>query len=111
MGTLTERPHEIILSGGGAKNIFLASRIRSLLSPSSTINCEKFGYGVRGKNAVCMAVLAAARVDNVAIYCPFATAAKSPTIWGSLVAWPASLAPKSSSTPKRDAKPPRPELP
>jgi anhydro-N-acetylmuramic acid kinase len=111
VGTLTERPHEVILSGGGAKNIFLATRIRALLSPSSTINCEKFGYGVRGKGAVCMAVLAAARVDNVPIYCPFATAAKSPTIWGSLVAWPAAMAPKSSAPAKKDAKPPRPEQP
>ena len=110
-GMLTERPHEVILSGGGAKNIFLATRIRALMSPSSTINCEKFGYGVRGKGAVSMAVLAAARVDNVPIYCPFATAAKSPTIWGSLVAWPTAMAPKSSAPTKKDAKPPRPEQP
>jgi len=81
---LTERPHEIILTGGGARNIHLASRIRTLLSPSSTINCEKFGIGIRAKQAICMAVLAAARLDKTPIYCPYATGAKAPTIWGSL---------------------------
>ena len=81
---LTERPHEVILTGGGAKNIYLASRIRTLLSPSSTVNSEKFGLGVRAKQAICMAVLAAARLDNEPIYCPFATGAKHAAQCGSI---------------------------
>jgi len=81
---LTERPHEIILTGGGARNIHLASRIRTLLSPSSTINSEKFGIGIRVKQAICMAVLAAARLDKTPIYCPYATGAKAPAVWGAL---------------------------
>ena len=109
VGTLTERPHEVILSGGGAKNIFLAARIRAMLSPSSTVNCEKFGFGVRGKSTVCMAVLAAARVDNVVIYCPFATGAASPAIWGSMVSSPPTAAPARASSPNRVKPPPRPE--
>ncbi|MCL2700830.1 MAG: anhydro-N-acetylmuramic acid kinase [Phycisphaerae bacterium] len=81
---LTERPHEIILTGGGARNIHLASRIRTLLSPSSTINSEKFGIAIRAKQSIVMAVLAMARLDNTPIYCPYATGAKKPTPWGSL---------------------------
>lgn len=88
VNTLTERPHEIVLSGGGARNIYLASRIRALLSPSSTINSEKFGIGVRVKQAVCMAILAAARVDKTPVYCPFATGAKWSSVLGSLTEGP-----------------------
>lgn len=84
IATLTERPHEIILSGGGARNINLASRIRTLLSPSSTISSERFGYSLRAKQAVCMAVLAAARLDKQSIYCPFATGMKRPAVPGCL---------------------------
>jgi anhydro-N-acetylmuramic acid kinase len=104
VGTLTERPHEIILTGGGAKNIFLAARIRALGCPSSTINSERMGLGVRAKQAVCMAVLAAARVDNTPIYCPFATGAKSPTILGSLVACPLAETPKTASSPSEETR-------
>jgi len=64
--------------------IHLAKRIRTLLSPSSTINSEKFGISVRAKQAICVAVLATARLDRTPIYCPYATGAKTPTVWGSL---------------------------
>ena len=61
---LTERPHEVILSGGGAANIFLSMRIRERLCPCSTVTCEKFGVPVRAKMAAGWALLAAARVDG-----------------------------------------------
>ena len=62
---LTERPHQVVLSGGGALNIHLAGRIRALMSPCSTITSEKFGLSLRAKQAVCQAVLAAAALDAV----------------------------------------------
>ena len=60
---LTERPHQVILSGGGAMNIHLAGRIRNLMSPSSTITVEKFAIPLRAKQAVCHAIAAAATLD------------------------------------------------
>jgi len=63
IGGLTERPHQVILSGGGAMNIHLAGRIRTLLSPCSTVTVEKFGISLRCRGAVCHAVLAAATLD------------------------------------------------
>jgi anhydro-N-acetylmuramic acid kinase len=60
---LTERPHETILVGGGAKNIHLVQRIRALLSPSSTYPAERYGFSVRGWGAACMAGMAADRLD------------------------------------------------
>ena len=84
VGKLTERPHEVILSGGGALNIHLAGRIRKLLSPCSTYASERYGLGLRAKEAVCYAILAAARVDAFAAHCPVATGAERPTVLGSV---------------------------
>ena len=65
MAALTERPHQVVLSGGGARHIHLAGRVRALLSPSSTVTSEKFGLGLSAKAAVCQALLAAATVDKL----------------------------------------------
>ncbi len=64
VGRLTERPHEVVLTGGGARNIHLAGRIRSLLSPCSTYASLRYGMDLQAWRAVCYAVLAAARVDG-----------------------------------------------
>jgi len=87
VGKLTQRPHEIILTGGGAMNIQLSGRIRKLLSPCSTYTVEKYGFSIRGKQPTCYAVLAAARLDAHPAHCPSATGAygaKNPAILGSV---------------------------
>ena len=84
VGKLTERPHEVILSGGGAMNIHLAGRIRKLLSPCSTYTSERYGLGLRAKEALCYAILAAARLDKFAAHCPAATGAARETVLGSV---------------------------
>jgi len=81
---LTERPHEVILTGGGALNIHLAGRIRTLLSPCSTYACERYGLAIRAHGATAAAVLAAARIDAFPAHCHSATGAAEPTILGSL---------------------------
>ena len=80
----TERPHEVILTGGGAKNIHLASRIRTLLSPCSTYAAERYALDVRSHAAVCCAILAAARMDGFAAHCCGASGAKGPVPLGAL---------------------------
>ncbi len=81
---LTERPHEVILTGGGALNIHLAGRIRKLLSPCSTYACQRYGLGIRAHAATAAAVLAAARIDAFPAHCHTATGAAQPTILGSV---------------------------
>lgn len=78
----TERPHEIILTGGGALNIHLAGRIRTLLSPSSTYPAGKYNIPLRSKQALCHALLAAARLDKTPLYCPGATGSDAPCLAG-----------------------------
>ena len=68
VGGLTERPHEVVLSGGGAMNIHLAGRIRTLLSPSSTYASSRYGVDLRAMQATYYAILAAARMDGVAAW-------------------------------------------
>lgn len=80
----SERPHEILLHGGGALNIHLAGRIRSLMSPSSTYTVEKYGMGLRACGAVHQALLAAVRLDGLTIHCPQATGAATPYIPGAV---------------------------
>jgi anhydro-N-acetylmuramic acid kinase len=81
---LTERPHEVILAGGGARNIHLAGRIRTLLSPCSTYTAERYGLDLRAHAAVACAVLAAARLDAYPAHCAAATGAKAPVVLGAM---------------------------
>jgi len=81
---LTERPHEVILTGGGALNIHLAGRIRTLLSPCSTYASQRYGLAIRAHGATAAAVLAAARIDAFGAHCHTATGAAQPSILGSL---------------------------
>ena len=81
---MTERPHEVILTGGGAMNIHLAGRIRTLLSPCSTYACERYGLAMRAHGATAAAVMAAARIDALPAHCHSATGAAEPAVLGSL---------------------------
>jgi anhydro-N-acetylmuramic acid kinase len=87
----TERPHQVVLAGGGARNIHLAGRIRALLSPSSTLTCERLGVPLRLHGAACMALLAAARLDACPAGLPGVTGARRRTVLGA-VALPAARA-------------------
>jgi len=85
IGRLTENPHEVILCGGGARNIYLAMRLRKLLVPASTISIERYDIDVTAKEAVSFAMLAAARIDRIAANVPQATGASRPVLLGSVV--------------------------
>lgn len=84
VGSLTERPHEVILAGGGAANIHLAGRIRTLLSPCSTYVVERYGISLRAHRAVCFALLAAARLDKISAHCPQASGASRQAVLGAI---------------------------
>ena len=80
----TERPHEVILAGGGARNIHLAGRVRALLSPCSTYAAGRYGLDIQAHAAVCCAILAAARVDEFPAHCHAATGADRPAVLGAV---------------------------
>jgi len=84
IGTLTERPHQVILCGGGAKNIYLAMRLRTLLSPASTVALERHDIDAPGKSALGAALLAAARLDGAPANIPAATGASQAVLLGSI---------------------------
>ncbi len=81
---LTQNPHEVILCGGGARNIYLAMRLRQLLTPASTISIERFDLDATAKEALSFAMLAAARIDGVPANIPQATGASGPALLGSV---------------------------
>jgi anhydro-N-acetylmuramic acid kinase len=82
--SLTERPHEVVLSGGGARNIHLAQRVRTMLSPCSTVSSEKFHLPVQARRAVSYAILADARLQELPAHCHNATGATGPRVLGCL---------------------------
>ncbi len=82
IGALTERPHEVILCGGGARNVYLAMRLRKLLSPTSTVAAERHDIDAPGKSAADAALLAAARLDGVPANIPAITGAGQPALLG-----------------------------
>lgn len=84
IASLTERPHQVILAGGGALNIHLASRIRARLSPSSTIAADRLGIPARAVASAAVGVLAAARLDGTSAHCPAATGARARAVLGTL---------------------------
>lgn len=81
---LTQNPHEVVLCGGGARNIYMALRLRRLLTPASTVGIERFDIDATAKEAVSFAMLAAARIDGVPANVPAATGARRPALLGSI---------------------------
>ncbi len=73
---LPENPHEVLLAGGGSRNIHLAMRLRRLLTPASTVGVERFDLDGPAKTALDAAVLAAARIDGIAGNVPATTGGK-----------------------------------
>ncbi len=84
INSLTERPHEIVLTGGAARNIHLSGRIRAMMSPSSTYPCEHYAFDAQSYSATCYAMLAAARVDKKPAHCPAATGASCAAVLGAV---------------------------
>ncbi len=81
---MTERPHQVVLSGGGARNIHLAGRVRALLSPCSTITSQTFDIPPAYVRATGWALLAAARLDGHRAHCHLATGADRAAVLGAV---------------------------
>jgi anhydro-N-acetylmuramic acid kinase len=74
---------EVIVSGGGAHNVYLMERLRAVLNPRVTTSAE-FGIDVDAKEAILFAVLAYETYHRRAGNLPSATGARKPVILGKI---------------------------
>jgi anhydro-N-acetylmuramic acid kinase len=74
---------EVIVSGGGAHNIYLMERLRTTLKPRVRTSAE-FGIDVDAKEAILFAVLAYESHQQRAGNLPSATGARKPVILGKI---------------------------
>ncbi|NLF30489.1 MAG: hypothetical protein GX591_06340 [Planctomycetes bacterium] len=84
VAAMTENPHDVLLCGGGTRNITLAMRLRSALTPASTVPVQRLDFDATALDAVAAAILAAARLDRVPTNIPQTTGAARPALCGSL---------------------------
>jgi anhydro-N-acetylmuramic acid kinase len=74
---------EVIVSGGGAHNVYLMERLRAVLKPRVTTS-DEFGIDVDAKEAILFAVLAYETHRQRAANLPSATGARKPVILGKI---------------------------
>jgi len=75
---------EIIVSGGGARNLFLLDRLRELLPQAMIDESDAYGIASRSKEALAFAYFAKAYIDNDHIHLAQTTGASRQIILGSL---------------------------
>jgi anhydro-N-acetylmuramic acid kinase len=74
---------EVVLTGGGARNVTLVKRLRALLDPLPVLQGDVLGVDPEAKEALAFAVLAWAHVMGVPANAPGATGASGPRVLGS----------------------------
>lgn len=74
----------LIVSGGGAKNIFLMEQLQQLLPESELRTSEEFGIPVEAKESLAFAFLAYLRLGNIPSNLPSVTGAKSRIVLGNI---------------------------
>jgi anhydro-N-acetylmuramic acid kinase len=74
---------EVVLTGGGALNPTLVSRIRTLIDPLPVRDAETLGVDPEAKEALAFAALAWAHLKRIPANVPAATGAAGPRVLGS----------------------------
>ena len=82
---------EVVITGGGARNLTLVGRIRALLTPLPVVDAAALGMDPDAKEAVAFALLAWAHLRGIPANVPTATGAAGPRVLGSLT--PGALVP------------------
>jgi anhydro-N-acetylmuramic acid kinase len=77
--------HRLIVSGGGAHNRFLMSRLRELLPQLSVERSDKYGLPVDAKEAIAFALLADRTLHGLPGNLPSVTGARRAVVLGKLV--------------------------
>lgn len=73
---------EVVLTGGGARNLTLVRRLTALLAPLPVVSGDVLGVDPEAKEALAFAVLAWAYVTGVPANAPGATGAAGPRLLG-----------------------------
>ncbi|MEI8135352.1 MAG: anhydro-N-acetylmuramic acid kinase [bacterium] len=82
--SITDATTELIISGGGTRNVFLMHRIRTLLPEMKLRTSDEIGIPSQSKEALAFAWFAKAFIDDQTIHLPTTTGASRKIILGSL---------------------------
>ncbi len=85
---LPDRPDEMILCGGGARNPVLVAMLKERLVGTGVVAIDKFGIDADAKEAVSFAMLARLTLRNESGNAPSATGASGPVILGNITPAP-----------------------
>ena len=85
---LPDRPDEMILCGGGARNPVLVAMLKERLVGTEVVAIDKFGIDADAKEAVSFAMLARLTLRNESGNAPSATGAAGPVILGNITPAP-----------------------
>ena len=77
--------HRLIVSGGGAHNLFLLIRLRALLPQLSVELSDKYGLPVDAKEAIAFALLADRTLHGLPGNLPSVTGARRPVVLGKII--------------------------
>lgn len=81
---LPAMPDEVILSGGGARNVTLARMIERELAGPRVLTSDQLGMSAEAKEAICFAVLAHQTLRGRPSNSPTATGARRPVVLGDI---------------------------
>jgi len=76
--------HRLIVSGGGAHNLFLLTRLRALLPQLAVELSDKYGLPVDAKEAIAFAVLADRTLHGLPGNLPSVTGARRAVVLGKI---------------------------
>ncbi len=75
---------ELVIAGGGAKNLFLVKRITELVNPANVLLSDRLGVPSEARESMAFAVLAREALFGVKAGCHMATGASRESILGKL---------------------------
>ncbi|MGF1477920.1 MAG: anhydro-N-acetylmuramic acid kinase [Cyanophyceae cyanobacterium] len=84
---LPQLPDEILLCGGGSRNLYLKQRLQSRLSEAAVMTTDAAGLNEDYKEAIAFAVLAYWRHQSIPGNLPLVTGARQPMLLGD-IHWP-----------------------
>ncbi|HIK29353.1 MAG: anhydro-N-acetylmuramic acid kinase [Oscillatoriaceae bacterium SKW80] len=79
---LPQMPDEVLLCGGGSRNLYLKQRLQALLAPVQVRTTDEAGLNADFKEAIAFAVLAYWRILGIPGNLPQVTAARYPVLLG-----------------------------
>ena len=81
---LPQMPDEILLCGGGSKNLYLRQRLEAELTSTHITTTDEIGIDSNFKEAIAFAVLAYWRINSIPGNLPQVTGAKQATLLGNI---------------------------